>query len=204
MKYVVIGCIAFGFMYVFDLNKIRHKLPGLNIFFAVTVCILAYATLRILTGDYDQISVILPVRIVAGILAAASLVLLLYSLFGALPFKGTYVDNQENNEVVNTGMYALCRHPGVIWFFFLFLFLFLVSGIKMMLWAGLMWTVLDVVHVYLQDRWFFPLTLKDYHLYQKDTPFLVPNGESIKKCVTTFGRAQIAASNPSDVTVKSK
>lgn len=186
MKYVIIGCLAFGFMYVFDLNKIRIKVQGLNIFFAITVGLLAYATFGILTGGYDRISVSLPVQIIAGIFAGVALVLLLYSLFGALPFRRTYVEKNGNNTVINTGMYALCRHPGVIWFFFLFLFFSLATGIKLMMLATLIWTALDVVHVYIQDRWLFPMTLKDYELYQKETPFLIPNRESSKRCIATF------------------
>lgn len=186
MKYVLIGCLAFGFMYVFDFNKIKFKVQGLNVFFAITVGLLAYATFGILTGGYDRIFVSFPVQIIAGILAGVSLVLLLYSLFRALPFRRTYVESNEDNPVINTGFYALCRHPGVIWFFFFFLFLSLASGIKIMILATLIWTALDVVHVYFQDRWFFPLTLKDYDLYQKETPFLIPTRESIKRCIATL------------------
>jgi hypothetical protein len=83
-------------------------------------------------------------------------------------------------------MFALARHPGVVWFFFLYIFLWLASGIEIMLWAGLIWTAMDVFHVYLQDTLFFPLTFKDYDVYKTTTPFLIPNLTSIKKCLATF------------------
>jgi hypothetical protein len=83
-------------------------------------------------------------------------------------------------------MYALCRHPGVIWFFFLYLFLFLSTGTKVMLQAWIVWTVMDIIHIYVQDKWIFPKSLCDYQVYQGNTPFLIPSIASIKKCFSTI------------------
>ena len=186
MAFILIGCLAFSFLYLFDFNKIRLNCKSINVCFAISVVLLAYSTIGILLGHYKRTIVNLPLQIIAGFFAVIALILLLYSLFFALPFNATYVDAEDNNTVVDTGMYALCRHPGVIWFFFLYLFLWLSSGIKIMMWAGLVWTLMDVFHVYLQDNWFFPLSLKDYELYKTGTPFLIPSLGSIKKSITTF------------------
>lgn len=92
----------------------------------------------------------------------------------------------KGNSVVKKGVYALCRHPGVIWFFFFYLFLWLATGIKIMLWSGIIWTGMDILHIYIQDRWLFPKTLKGYELYKKEVPFLIPNLTSAKKCFNTL------------------
>ena len=191
MVFLVIGCLAFGFLYIFDFNKIVWHKRILNLNFGLGIGILVFSTVGILyngilTNGYDRFYLPLTVRIAAGFVAAIALCLLIYSLIFALPFTETYVNSKEKNSVVDTGMYALCRHPGVIWFFFFYLFLWLASGVKLMLWAGLIWTFMDVLHVYIQDRWLFPKSLKGYELYRGTTPFLLPTVSSIKRSRATF------------------
>lgn len=186
MTFVLVGCLAFVFLFLFDLNKIRFRSKSLNLCFAVSVAMLAFSTIGILVGDYQSMAVYGPWKIIFCTLAAVSLILMFYSLFFAIPFNDSYVEAGGGNSVVDTGMYALCRHPGVVWFFFFYLFLWLASGKKMMLWAGFIWTLMDVFHVYLQDRWFFPATLEGYDVYKRTTPFLIPNLNSIRRSLTTF------------------
>ncbi len=59
--------------------------------------------------------------------------LLVYTLFFALPFEKTYTRLEENPPVYTEGVYSLCRHPGVVWFFFLYLFLALLTGQRLMM-----------------------------------------------------------------------
>jgi protein-S-isoprenylcysteine O-methyltransferase Ste14 len=158
----------------------------LNILFAVGVALIIISTLAILTGDYGKIYFPDLARWIFGILSAISLVLMLYSLFFALPFKKTYMEGQCPGTVVDRGMYALCRHPGVIWFCFFYLFLFFATGIRLLILAWIIWTVMDVIHVYVQDRWIFPKSLIKYDLYKTKTPFLIPSKISIRQCITTF------------------
>ena len=87
---------------------------------------------------------------------------------------------------MTTGVYALCRHPGVWGFFFMYLFLFLASGNELMLFATIVWTTLDVVHVWIQDVYFFSKTLVGYEDYQKTTPFLMINAKSVARCLQSF------------------
>lgn len=115
-----------------------------------------------------------------------SFCLFFYTLFFALPFRKTYCGAEDIEKVIDTGMYALCRHPGVIWFFFLFLFLWMASGKAMMLQAAIIWTIMDIIHVYIQDRWIFPKTLTGYELYKEKAPFLIPNLSSIRKCMAAL------------------
>lgn len=177
MVFVLTGCLAFGFLYIFDFNKILWHRRILNLNFGIGVSLLVFSTVGILynallPNGYERFDhPALPVGIVAGLLAAVALMLMVYSLFFALPFKETYVNPKEKNSIIDTGMYALCRHPGVIWFFFFYLFLWLASGVKLMLWAGLVWTFMDVLHVYIQDRWLFPQSLKGMSITEKQRRF---------------------------------
>jgi hypothetical protein len=53
-----------------------------------------------------------------------------------------------------------------------------------MSWAFLIWTIMDIIHVWVQDKYFFPKTLMGYDDYKRVTPFLVPSFSSIKKALT--------------------
>lgn len=181
MIFIALGCLAFVFFYFFDLNKILFLNKYLNIFFALGVTFLAFSTIGILLGHYESFKISIYFRLLCGWLSVISMFLMLYSLFFALPFSNTYMKVEKTNSIVDTGMYALCRHPGVIWFFFFYLFLSISSGIKMMMLAGLIWTVMDVIHVYVQDRWLFPKVIIGYGQYKRKVPFLLPNVGSIKR-----------------------
>ncbi len=178
--YIIIGCISYILLFIFDFNKIKQIHPLLNATFGLGVIMLIGAGIGVLTTS--PVNFWLPnyFRIIFAILAIISFVLQIYTLFFAIPFDKTYLDLNIGNKVVDTGMFALSRHPGVIWFFFLSIFLWLASGKMMMIWAGIIWTAFDVLHVYIQDRWQFPLMFSDYNVYIRKVPFLIPTLQSIK------------------------
>ena len=181
MLFIVLGFIAFVFLYIFDLNKIVLFNNKINICFALGCLLLAVSTVGVLLGNSYNFEVSISLQIFFGVLSIISLLLMLYALFLALPFSKTYVVLEKENAVVDTGMYALCRHPGVIWFFFFYLFLWLASGKMLIMWAGVAWTAMDIMHVYVQDRWLFPKALNGYDQYKSEVPFLIPDLASIKK-----------------------
>lgn len=183
MIFIVTGCLAFIFLYFFDLNRIYFFRNYLNIFFALGVSFLVISTTGILLGAYERFYVPVYLQLIWGVLSLIALVLMVYSLFFALPFKHTYIEVKKESAIVETGMYALCRHPGVIWFFFFYLFLWLASGIEIMMWAGIIWTFMDTVYVYVQDRWIFPKMIKGYGSYKRQVPFLIPNLGSVKRVI---------------------
>jgi len=49
----------------------------------------------------------------------------------------------------------------------------------MILWANAVWTICDIIHVYLQDRFFFPRMFKDYDVYIRKVPFMIPTRKSL-------------------------
>ena len=174
MFFLVIGCIGFIFLYIFEINKIIFFSRYFNICFVLGCVLLAVSTVGLLLSDPNTFAVSISLQIFFGLLSSISFLLMLYALFFALPFSKTYIVIEKGNAAVDTGMYALCRHPGVIWFFFFYLFLFLASGKMMIMWSGITWTAMDIIHVYVQDRWLFPKALDGYDNYKIKVPFLIP------------------------------
>lgn len=112
--------------------------------------------------------------------------LLVYSLFLEIPFRRTYVEAGASSALVRTGTYALTRHPGVLWFTLLLVALLLVSRSRLLLWAGPIWLGLDVLAVWIQERFYFSQMFPGYEQYKQETPMLIPTRESIAKCVKTL------------------
>lgn len=185
MKYIILGAIGFLFILLFDIytlknEGVKRKTLGLS-----GVVLIAYSAVMAVIVS-DKIAFPAAVRIAAWILWAAAVFLLLYSLFLELPFKKTYGGAKYSCELVDTGTYALCRHPGVLWFGLTFLFFFLATGAVLLLLACIIWTAIDIVHVYIEDRFFFPKMFAGYKAYAKSTPMLVPNRSSIRRCISTL------------------
>ncbi len=185
MGYIVLGCIGFGFLYIFDFNKVKKIHWVFNTFFAIGVLLIAIASIALFIIPIQMFSLGSLLSGVFYALAILAAVQMFYSLFGALPFKSTYV-SAKANQTIDTGMYALCRHPGVWGFFLMYLALFLATGNMLLLMACVIWTIMDVIHVWIQDKYFFPKTLLGYSNYQQTTPFLLFNPSSIRRCIQTF------------------
>jgi len=184
MMWIGLGILAFVLLTVFDFNKLKTIHPILNICFALGCLLLAYATGGVLLRSPQWFSIAsIPLF---WAFAFFGLVEMFYALFFALPFNATYVEGTSPAKVVDTGLYTLCRHPGVWGFFAFYLFAFLASGNGDLLIAGMVWTAFDVLHVLMQDRWFFPQTLPGYDEYRKTTPFLFFGVKELKKCIQSF------------------
>ena len=83
------------------------------------------------------------------------------------------------------GMYALCRHPGVLWFFLFYFCLGIALYPAELIYAGIFYSILNLCYVIFQDHWTFPLTFADYENYKRTTPFLIPNQRSIRRAIQT-------------------
>jgi hypothetical protein len=160
MQYILLGCTAFILFIIFDLNKMY----SVNRLLEREFCIgnpdssLTIATAGILLMNEISFQFSLPVRIYLDFYRSYALVMQFYCIFFAIPFKVTYLEGSNNNKmtVTSEGPFMLSRHPGVPWWFFFYIFLWPVSGFDMILWAGMIWTFFNVLHVYIQDRWLFP------------------------------------------------
>ncbi|MGE4354291.1 MAG: isoprenylcysteine carboxylmethyltransferase family protein [Oscillospiraceae bacterium] len=185
MFFVVSGCAAFVFFYLFDFNKLYRTMPFGGVLFFLGCAVLFISSIGAFFSGGIRVLLSLPWMIVFAVLAMLSLLMMLWALFFSLPFLKTYVEG-ESGRVVDTGLYAVCRHPGVLFFALMYLCLWLVSGRDTMLAAAICWTMMDVLHVYVQDRWLFPKTLSGYEEYRLRVPFLIPNTASIRRGFETI------------------
>jgi len=132
--------------------------------------------------------------IFGGALTLGALALLASSLWIELrpPRPPTHANNSappaatDDATLVTTGTYALCRHPGVLWFGPFLLGLALLSGSVTLLWATSLWWGLDFAYAWLQDRYLFPRQFPGYTRYQRTTPMFLPTRASLRRCLDTL------------------
>lgn len=183
--FIIIGALSFIFLFLFDFYTLTNEGLKKKIFGILGLGLFIYSALMV-TITSERVYLPMGLRAVAFLFWVGSGTLLIYSLFLELPFVKTYGKNQHSKELVDTGTYALCRHPGVLWFGLMFFFFFLTTGAKQLIAAGIIWTSIDVFHVYLQEKLFFPKMFPRYKDYMREVPMLIPTGQSIKKCIDTF------------------
>lgn len=179
MLSLCLGLAAFVLYWLYDVNSFSWQLRFLRSFFAIGTLLLAgamgidvYAACR--AGTFEGIADLFLLA-----LSLIGLAALLYSLFFALPFEDTYTKQTDGRRVHDKGVYALCRHPGILFFFLMYLFLGLASlPLKGLLIRGMLFSLLDLGYAFFQDRVTFPRTFCDYKRYQQDTPFLFPTKAS--------------------------
>jgi len=171
------GCAAFALFFLSDLNDLRLHARGLRWLFPAGFLLLAVsAALQCRGSAYPP-----AVRLAGWCLAAGSAGLELWSLFFALPARDAYARPGEKRAAVTGGVYALCRHPGVLFFAFLMLGLYFAAGLPLL--SAAVYTALDVLLVLWEDRRVFPAVLRGYEAYRAAAPFLIPTPASIRACL---------------------
>jgi protein-S-isoprenylcysteine O-methyltransferase Ste14 len=190
MMYIGIGVFGFIVIHLFDLVSLKRIPFGVKpavwtagfailIFSLVKLC-LQSNTLAIpawLTG-------------VGWFLLAISLIMITFALFINLPFRKTYVNSGVGDRLIKTGLYALVRHPGVYWVTAFFFSLAFISKSSLMLIAAPIFAILNIALVIFQDRYFFVRMFAGYEQYQRETPMLIPNRQSIKAFVNSLKRSR--------------
>ena len=155
MQQIILGSAGFLLYFIYDINSVRKQNRLLQKFFAA-------GTILVVLSLFME--------------------LLIYTLFFALPFEQTYCEENRLRAAYTEGVYGLCRHPGVLWFAGAYLCMWgMFGGWKQGIYFLLMifWNYLYIIF---QDLWTFPQTVFNYREYQKNTPFLIPNKESIQAC----------------------
>ncbi len=185
MGHILLGVLAFLIAFFFDLAAIK-RIPYLKqIIGLVSVSLFGYSLLA---------ACLAPVRLrlpewlsrVGWLFLPVSVFLLVYSLFLEIPFRQTYAADGVGDKLVKTGTYALVRHPGVPWFALFLASLVLVSRSRLLLVAAPVWLFMDVLYVWIQERFYFTKMFPGYEQYKRETPMLIPNKESIARCVKTL------------------
>lgn len=185
MPWLIAGGFAFLLFYLYDINGVRVQNRFFKYSFFAGCALLLVATAGLI-GAMPKEVFEKPRFYIFSVLGLAFLCLLVYTLFFALPFKKTYVKEDGKPTVYTSGIYALCRHPGVLWLTLFYGFMWLATAQTIMLWAFLLFSLLDLIYVILQDKWIFPITLNGYEAYQKSTPFLIPTYRSFRRCFQTM------------------
>ena len=196
MYSLLLGMLGFLLFFLYDVNSFTWRSRLLHKSFALGVTLLAAATVLDLAaalrmGAFSGLKDL--ILLVAGALCLAALV---YCLFFALPFAETYQDTDGPPAVCDRGVYALCRHPGVLCMLGMYLFWGLGALPATMLRNGLIFSGFNTGYVCFQDRMTFPRTFPDYPDYQKNVPFLIPTGASIRAAWRTRRRSAEEEGSP--------
>lgn len=181
------GILAFGVFLLHDLNCKSHNNERLLSLFPVGAGLLGLSILSQAQGG--QAALPAAVRIIMGVLALFFLVLLVYTVFFAVQPKKQDRKKQASRPwwetpLVDTGVYALCRHPGVWWLCLMCLCLVPSTGFPLS--SAVIYTLLDLILVWYEDRYIFPHLIPGYEQYKKTTPFLFPNRTSARRCRETW------------------
>ena len=186
MWQLILGTAGFVLYFVYDINSVLSKNVCLQKFFAWGSILVVASVVAEFSSAWGQGHRSVEAVIGFGIGALFFLGLLIYTLFFALPFEETYCKENKLRAAYTEGVYGLCRHPGVLWFAGAFLCMWgMLGGWRPGIYFGLMifWNYLYIIF---QDLWTFPRTFFNYREYQQSTPFLIPNGKSIRVCMKSI------------------
>jgi protein-S-isoprenylcysteine O-methyltransferase Ste14 len=186
MAYILTGSSAFVLIAIYDWAKMR-KYTWLKLLIPLSTFALLLGILGVLSGPVE-FEFVLGIRTIAWIGLAIFLLLLMYSILIEIPIKIKHSGYEPGGDwvLVDTGTYALSRHPGVLWFGGAAICMIVLHPAMLTLSAGIVWTTLDVLLVWAEDQLFFPNTFPGYAEYKTRTPFLIPNLSSLHQCLATW------------------
>ena len=175
-----------------ELCALRRR-RGAGALFPLGCLLLAGATAVLAGRRLGQGGLPLGAAVVWLLLAAAALALLIHTLFFALPAAGSGAlpPCGHLRPLADRGVYALCRHPGVLWLGLFYGCLWAALGGADLGRACLLYTGLDVLYALWQDRRVFPRTIAGYGGYQGRTPFLIPTLQSMRACAATWRKTSV-------------
>ena len=185
MGYVLLGSLAFLVAFFFDLAALKGIAYLKQAIGLVFGSLFGFALLMVCLKA-ERFPLPRWLSWVGWPLLIISACLLVYSIFLEIPFKQTYAMNGVGDKLIKTGTYALARHPGVLWFGLFLLALVVISRSQLLLIAAPLWFLLDVLWVWIQDRFYFSQMFPGYEQYKRETPMLIPTRESIVRCVQTL------------------
>jgi len=185
MIYMLIGICGFLLCYAFDWASLQNLRLVKQLIGLLAICLTVYATIMVCVIPVKFHLPFFTLPLGVGLLVI-SLCLLVYSLFIEVPFHNTYAKKGVGNKLITTGTYALVRHPGVIWLAIVYLSLALIFPSTTLFLAVIVWLIMDIIIVTLQDKVLFPKMFPTYREYQLKTPFLIPTKQSISACLRTI------------------
>lgn len=182
-----IGTCGFIMYFIYDFNSVWKPQSWARYFFTLGSVLVAGSLLLEIWQQRVFISINSWFYIFL-FLSFVFLALLIYTLFFCFDVDEAYVKISTKRTAYTQGMYALCRHPGVIWFILGFYCLYgMIPESHVLLYVSLM-SLYNILYIVLQDVYVFPRTFDNYSDYQKTTPFLIPNKQSMLKCIKTWSK----------------
>lgn len=190
---LVLGVIAFILFFLYDFNQLDYfptaVRPVIRLFFVAGFVLLIAATGMVVVPQFILAFHALAVQMLFLFIAGLFLLLLMYSLFFVFSFDAAYVAQLTGRSVYDRGVYALCRHPGVLWFAGFYFSLWLALGSARLFSMACVFTLLNICYIILQDCYTFPRVFSDYDAYKQRVPFLIPSVSSIRNCLSTVRKA---------------
>lgn len=176
-----LGVLGFLCYFLYDINSVGRIAGWMNRLFMIGTILIVAAT-SVLFWKRRSVLFQTPMDLLWMAGGVFFLYLLIYTLFFALPFDETYVKESRYRKAYTEGVYALCRHPGVLWFAGMYLFAALLwKSLEGLIFFVVM-VILNIFYIIFQDCYSFPKTFSNYREYQRSTPFLIPNRKSIQQC----------------------
>lgn len=176
-----LGVLGFLCYFLYDVNSVGRIAGWMNRLFMIGTILIVAAT-SVLFWKRRSVLFQTPMDLLWMAGGVFFLCLLIYTLFFALPFDETYVKESRYRKAYTDGVYALCRHPGVLWFAGMYLFAALLwKSLEGLIFFVVM-VILNIFYIIFQDYYSFPKTFSNYREYQRSTPFLIPNRKSIQQC----------------------
>lgn len=182
------GITCFILYFLYDINSYTLQSKWLHAAFGVGTTLLAVATGMDLYTAWKAGALSGIPDFIFLFLGSLCFLCLIYCLFFALPFQETYAEQTVDRAVYDKGVYALCRHPGILCFFGMFLFLGMAALPSTLLLHGMIYSILNLAYALFQDKITFPKTFYDYHSYRERVPFLFPTKGSFRLARDTWPR----------------
>lgn len=183
-----LGALAFGLMVLSDYEQVLRGRRGAGMLFPLGGALLIAATAALLVRRW-RTAPPGPGSLFWFAGSALMLLLLIYTLFFALPAGGSSAATAQKDELrplVDTGVFALCRHPGVLF----------LGGFYACLWGALggwalglafvLFTLLDAAYAAWQGETVFPRSIRGYAAYRAATPRFIPTPGSLRRCLHTL------------------
>lgn len=183
MIYYLITIGVFLLYIIYDINSFTINSKILNKLFIIGTLIFVTENLFLVNQIINDVEFNFT-TIYLLTCALIFFVLLIYTLFFSLPFKDTYLDQNQANKVIRTGMYGLSRHIGVLWFILMYACL---AGA----FTNLTFTVfaivaclMNLIYIVFQDNYTFIRLFDDYEDYKTEVSFLIPSPKAIIRVIS--------------------
>lgn len=187
MTNIFICIAAFVCFFLYDWNEAYKGNKILHFSFGAGCLLWGIGNIGLIRNSWRAGGRVDSIQILWGLMSVLFFLLLIYTLFFALPLKETYVENSASlPPVCEEGVYGLCRHPGFLWYCMFYIFLALTFPQYELLIGSIVLCICNFLYICAEDRFFFPCMFSNYDGYRERVPFLVPTKNSMLKCCQYF------------------